>query len=1007
MSGYGQQYGNWAQAGAQWAAQSGQQQQQQSSAQSWGNQQGGQQGSWGQQGYQQSQSSWGQQGQQAQQAQQQQAAPQANSKDVTLVVTGCTHSTVGPIVRGTFALHGENHGKPTYKKDCQVNGLDVMSYYWDERDGPGFCGWWFGPKVGGDQVWAYHTDKNAGTPPSTGWKVPYDGPVDPTFVISVKPKAAAAAPAGGQQAQQGQQQSWGQQHGQSQWGGQQQQSWGQQGQQGWGQQQQSGAAAMQAAKMEEQKRLEEQKKQLEMLRQKQMQQQQAEKARQAEEANRQRVEEQKKKMEEMKQRQQEILRKKAEDEKKKQEEMEKKRNEQVAVLAIRRVMQKYRAVAPDKHDEVKQELDEAIAQHLEMCGSQKDKLTTEIEQAVTATKQRIEQVAEMKRKEEEKKEAELAKRREAREKAANLVKEFEALVEKSEAASKAMVEEAEPFNDDKDMTVAQIESCVTAVEEAGKEANAAGQVASEFATKEAGNIKNVPPIAGEPPTTTPADYAKLLGRLADAKKLATQTTVKCTNAKNTRLKKAQAKEKYEKTFAVFKKYAKDGKFTRREIQQFAKGEYSFSVPASVLDKVLRVLVKDGEKGIGKEKFHALKSMIGVAREAGIDEKRKQAREEREKKIASKKETLQEEIKQAAELIASASEAVNAADKQSAPLGLPAKAKTMTSVEMVALADETDTLIEAGKAASAKAKEAVAALAGEVEPELKAFLNGEVSKLQASMKNFEPRTTKFSQVCTKWRADAQKKANDELEKLRADGIAMMYRYMGEKKFNGEDVFKAINKKKNGKIDEAEFVKFFKANLKSEGENGDAIAMPDDEVRRLFAYLDNEEEGSLPKDTFLSIIRKFMKATKASVITEDISIKSKIIRRLEEGEVLEVITGPTKEESVDVARLHVKAMKDDTTGWVTPVGNQGTIFLEEGGNMFKVVKETILTGSFVIGGDTKIKDRKLKVGEICEVREWPKKEETSGLMRMKVRVKSDGQIGWATKEGNTGIMFLEMM
>ena len=28
----------------------------------------------------------------------------------------------------------------------EVNGLDVMLYYWDERDGPDFCGWWFGPK---------------------------------------------------------------------------------------------------------------------------------------------------------------------------------------------------------------------------------------------------------------------------------------------------------------------------------------------------------------------------------------------------------------------------------------------------------------------------------------------------------------------------------------------------------------------------------------------------------------------------------------------------------------------------------------------------------------------------------------------------------------------------------------------------------------------------------------------------------------------------------------------
>jgi hypothetical protein len=48
--------------------------------------------------------------------------------------------------------------------------LDVQLYYWDDRDGASFCGWWFGPKVGGDQVWAYHPSNTATTPPKTGWK---------------------------------------------------------------------------------------------------------------------------------------------------------------------------------------------------------------------------------------------------------------------------------------------------------------------------------------------------------------------------------------------------------------------------------------------------------------------------------------------------------------------------------------------------------------------------------------------------------------------------------------------------------------------------------------------------------------------------------------------------------------------------------------------------------------------------------------------------------------------
>merc|ERR1719235_1766189 len=149
------------------------------------------------------------------------------------MVTGCSHATVGGIVRGNFFPSAENHERVVYKKDTQVNGLDVMIYFWDERDGAGFCGWWFGPKVGGDQVWAYHPDKTQQMPPQGGWKVPYDGGVDPSFGIQYRPKS--------------QQQGWGQQ---------QQGGWGQQ-QGGWGQQQQHNQQAQQQ-RQEELKRQHEQ-----------------------------------------------------------------------------------------------------------------------------------------------------------------------------------------------------------------------------------------------------------------------------------------------------------------------------------------------------------------------------------------------------------------------------------------------------------------------------------------------------------------------------------------------------------------------------------------------------------------------------------------------------------------------------------------------------------------------------------------------------------------------------
>mmetsp|Transcript_11057 Transcript_11057/g.24351 ORF Transcript_11057/g.24351 Transcript_11057/m.24351 type:complete len:896 (+) Transcript_11057:147-2834(+) len=126
-----------------------------------------------------------QQQQQAQQQQQQGAGGGGN----VLQVTGCANETVGNIVRGVYNLSSQNHERPVYCRTEQVNNMDVLIYFWDERDGPSFCGWWFGPKVGGDQVWAYNPSR-AGTPPPSGWQVPYDGPIDHSFAVT--PQGASA-----------------------------------------------------------------------------------------------------------------------------------------------------------------------------------------------------------------------------------------------------------------------------------------------------------------------------------------------------------------------------------------------------------------------------------------------------------------------------------------------------------------------------------------------------------------------------------------------------------------------------------------------------------------------------------------------------------------------------------------------------------------------------------------------------------------------------------------------
>lgn len=102
-----------------------------------------------------------------------------------LFVVGCTNISTGKIIEGAYFPFTTNHGKTVYKKGEQVNGISVYVYFWDHRDGPTFCGWWFGPKVGGDEVWAYNGE-DVLVPPSSGWQVPYGGPVDTTLRVSTR-----------------------------------------------------------------------------------------------------------------------------------------------------------------------------------------------------------------------------------------------------------------------------------------------------------------------------------------------------------------------------------------------------------------------------------------------------------------------------------------------------------------------------------------------------------------------------------------------------------------------------------------------------------------------------------------------------------------------------------------------------------------------------------------------------------------------------------------------------
>ncbi|CAK9002695.1 unnamed protein product [Durusdinium trenchii] len=98
----------------------------------------------------------------------------------------CSDAFWSKTIAGTYKLSGSNHGKPIYKRSGPRNILFI--YYWDNRDGAHYSGWWFGSSVGGCNVCAFNPDcqkDNPLVPATFGWKVPADGPVDEGFRIII------------------------------------------------------------------------------------------------------------------------------------------------------------------------------------------------------------------------------------------------------------------------------------------------------------------------------------------------------------------------------------------------------------------------------------------------------------------------------------------------------------------------------------------------------------------------------------------------------------------------------------------------------------------------------------------------------------------------------------------------------------------------------------------------------------------------------------------------------
>lgn len=711
-----------------------------------------------------------------------------------------------------------------------------------------------------------------------------------------------------------------------------------------------------------------------------------------------------------------------------QEEMARKREEQRATMAIRRVIQKLRFAKEEDLTELEGEVRAEINKELANCGSQVDKIQEEANKAVEQAKARINLIKEQQRKEEERKAAEEKKRQEALEKAEALCKELLGLVEANTAAAATLEEKAKRLSDD-NLDEAAIEKASKEVEDAREEARLTAKACAEFMAKHATDLKGPPGIPAKGTTVKPpgapeepaADdkpkLAQMVSKINDTNKQVDGTARNAKVQAEAALRKAAAKTKLEKFEATFKKYATKDVLNEAAVKKYAQGAFGMALKKEDVDRIMRTLAADG-KTIAKEDFQLVKVAVGVAKEKQMDEKRRAAREANEKRLADLKEALSKQLEEAAGPADKAIETVVKAEARSRTTA--AEVAAASAVALLEQATEAEELAKEAKDLVTAAKKTVEELSEGTDEELKFWLMAESKKIMMKLKPLDLRLQKVSMLTTKLKEQGKKKDVEELTKVRELVVANLRYHQSQKKLTGEELFDEIAK--NERIEESDFVEFINKCDKppKEGENAEGAAEdsgPEEKaLKRLFEQLDVEEAGHLDKSTFLRLIRQFFKVVKDTVLTVNLSIKEgKSVRRMECGEVIEVLKGPMPEsDGGALQRVFAKCMKDGQEGWVTVEGNQGSKYIQEGGNIFKVVKETILTESCDIGGGSKesarkLKDttRKLKEGELVEVLEWPKKEEESGLMRMQCRAKSDGTVGWATTVGTTGIVFLQVV
>jgi len=339
------------------------------------------------------------------------------------------------------------------------------------------------------------------------------------------------------------------------------------------------------------------------------------------------------------------------------------------------------------------------------------------------------------------------------------------------------------------------------------------------------------------------------------------------------------------------------------------------------------------------------------------------------------------------------------------------------------------------------------------------------KVQMQVRRFDLRVARAVNLVNRFRDDAERKDANIQKELRSAVLTVLRYAAKTKSVSVAELFKLVDASGDGQVDEDNFVKFLDEADKevkvqkpkksgdakpaaeakqseASGEGGESaeskeesaeqaeaakeaeeeeeefevLKLPEfseEALRRVFPTLLPEGKTSLSEDSFADLMAVRYRVVAKTSLTDTLGfVGATTLCQLEPSDILELEEGPVRDSASGATRIKARVAGTETVGWATVAGNKGTTFLKEGCSKFQVVKETILTEALELDADSESskldhQPHKLKLGAIVELLAGPHKEEKSGLVRMKVKSKSEGATGWMTFKSSGGVRFVSVL